>query len=60
MYGVVYGAVAGIGSLSIEVGTSLIPSSETPNEISYTTNTIPISKRDKADFNTVRIQVVEV
>jgi uncharacterized phage protein gp47/JayE len=60
IFGVVYGAVAGIGSLSVEVGTSLIPSAELPNEIPYTTDTIPISKRDKADFNVVRIQVIEV
>jgi len=60
MYGVIYGAVEGVGSMTIEVGTSLDPSSSTPDDIAYTTNNIPISKRQKADFNTARIQVVEV
>jgi len=60
MYGVVYNTVSGIGSLSIEVGTSLTPTSALPDLVQYTTSTIPISKRDKADFNDLRIQVVQI
>jgi len=59
MYGVVYNTVSGIGSLNIEVGTSLIPTTAIPDLVTYTTNTIPISKRDKANFNELRIQVVQ-
>jgi uncharacterized phage protein gp47/JayE len=59
MYGIVYNTVSGIGSLNIEVGTSLTPTTAVPDLVQYTTNTIPVTKRDKADFNNLRIQVVQ-
>lgn len=57
-YGVIYGATTGLGGITIEIGTSLSPSSATPDEIAYSTNTLPIGQREKADFDNVRIQVI--
>jgi uncharacterized phage protein gp47/JayE len=57
-YGSIYAATSGLGAITVEVGTSLNPSSATPDDIAYTTNTIPIAQREKADFDVVRVQVI--
>lgn len=58
MYGTIYANTTGLGSITIEVGTSLNPASTTPDDLAYTTNKIAISQREKADFDAVRIQVI--
>ena len=45
--------------MTVEVGTSVNPASPTPDEVQYSTDRIAIDGRTKADFDAVRIQVVQ-
>lgn len=57
--GYIYNAVNGIAEMTVEVGTSVNPASPTPDEVQYSTDRISIDGRTKADFDAVRIQVVQ-
>lgn len=57
--GVVYGATSGLGSITIEVGSSTNPTKTSPDDIPFSTNPVPVSQREKADFDSVRIQVIQ-
>lgn len=57
--GHIYNAVNGIAEMTVEVGTSVNPASPTPDEVQYSTDRIAIDGRTKADFDAVRIQVVQ-
>ena len=43
----------------MEVGTSVNPASPSPDETPYSTGRISVDGRSKADFDIVRIQVVQ-
>lgn len=57
--GHIYNAVNGIAEMTVEVGTSVNPASPTPDEVQYSTDRIAIDGRTKADFDAIRIQVVQ-
>ena len=57
-FGVIYGAVEGIGSMTIQVGTSFSASTTSPDKDAFSTNTLPVGKREKANFNSIRVSVV--
>jgi len=57
--GHIYNAVTGIAEMTVEVGTSINPASPTPDEVQYSTDRIAIDGRTKADFDLVRVQVVQ-
>lgn len=57
--GHIYNAVNGIAEMVVEVGTSVNPASPSPDELAYSTDRIPVDGRSKADFDIVRIQVVQ-
>lgn len=55
----IYSSIDGLGSVTIEIGTSYSPTSALPDQLPYQTSKISISSREKADFDPVRIQVVQ-
>lgn len=59
LLGYIYNAVSGIGVMSVEVGTSVNPASTTPDELDYQTGAVAIDGRTKADFDEVRIEVIQ-
>jgi uncharacterized phage protein gp47/JayE len=59
-FGPVYRAVDGIGSMTIQVGTSFSPNTISPDKSVFSTNTLAIGQREKADFDTIRVSVVAI
>lgn len=57
--GHIYNAVTGIAEMTVEVGTSVNPASPSPDQVQYSTDRIAIDGRTKADFDLVRVQVVQ-
>lgn len=57
-FGKVYDAIDGIGSMTIQIGTSHSAASTVPDKQVYSTSTLPIGKREKANFNIIRVNVV--
>jgi len=59
-FGPIYQAVEGVGTMNIQIGTSNSASTISPDKVAFSTNTLPVGKREKANFNSLRVSVVAV